>query len=246
MGRMYPERAGNVSVFRGCAYSCAYCAFRTSLSRSGCKKCRDFEPHAHLEALEKNPPKTGEGEFLTIGLTGDISFMYVADFWKVMEYCRKWKDRTFLIQSKDPGYFLRYQEFVMPFRIPDNAIIGTTIETNRGGWICDPVTTNPTALYCKYDIISKAPLPEKRYEAMRRLDCRKAITIEPILDFDLDIMLQWTKDIAPEFIYIGYNSKKDIKLPEPSLSKTTALIAELRGAGFDVREKLLRKAWWEE
>jgi len=227
--RMYSERRGNISVFRGCGFSCSYCAFRTSLRRSPCEKCRTFEPHAHMEVLDRTPPRTKPGEFITVGLTGDISFMDVADFWKVIEYCRKWKDRTFLIQSKKPCYFLRYLEFATPLRIPDNVIIGTTIETNR--------TT---------DIISKAPEPALRGYAMKFLDCRKEITIEPIMDFDMETMVQWMQVLAPEFIYIGYNSNNNIHLPEPSLSKTTELIQKLRDEGIEIREKLMRKAWWEE
>jgi len=226
--KMYPERVGNISVFRGCSYSCFYCAFRTSLRRSPCEKCRIFEPHAHLEVLDKTPPKTKPDEFITIGLTGDISFMDLTDFWKVIEYCRKWKDSTFLIQSKKPWYFLQFLEHIAPLRIPDNLILGTTIETNK-----------PTNKY------SKAPEPVLRGYAMKLLDCRKEVTIEPITDFDMDIMVKWMKAIAPEICYIGYNSKDKIMLPEPSLEKTQELIEKLQEF-TEVRTKLMRKAWWEK
>lgn len=227
--KMYSERRENVSVFRGCGYSCSYCAFRTSLRRSPCEKCRTFEPHAHMEVLDRTPPKTRAGEFLTIGLTGDISFMDMADFWEVIEYCRKWRDRTFLIQSKKPWYFLQFLEHIMPLRIPDNVIIGTTIETNR--------TT---------DTISKASEPVLRGYALNLLNHRTEVTIEPIMDFDLQNMLDWMQALAPEFIYIGYNSNPNIRLPEPSLSKTIELTEGLRDLGIEVREKLMRKAWDEK
>ncbi len=84
---------------------------------------------------------------------------------------------------------------------------------------------------------------------MKELKSRKAVTIEPILDFDIEIFVQWIKDIAPGFVYIGYaNDKyegKKLKLPEPQLEKTMQLIAEIRKAGIDVREKTLRRAWDE-
>lgn len=230
MTKMYEHRKGNISVFRGCSYFCSYCAFRTSLRRSPCERCRVFEPHAHMEVLEKTPPKTKVGEFITIGLTGDISFMDMVDFWKVIEYCRKWKDRTFLIQSKKPWYFLQFLEHIVPLSIPDNVIIGTTIETNR--------TT---------DTISKAPEPALRCYAMKLLECRKEVTIEPIMEFDLQNMVEWMQAIAPEIVYIGYDSHPEKnKLPEPKYSKTHALIIDLRVAGIDVREKLMRKAWDEK
>ncbi len=232
MTKMYEQRKGNISVFRGCSYFCTFCAFRTSLRRSPCEKCRAFEPHAHMEVLDRTPPKTKNGEFITIGLTGDISFMDVADFYHVMEYCRKWKDRTFLIQSKNPACFLRFREHISPLRFPDNVILGTTTETNR---------------IEKYDTISKAPSPVQRFEAMLKITSKIFITIEPILDFDMGIFTNWIKILSPNFCYIGYDSHpKRNKLPEPSLNKTHALIVDLRAAGIEIREKIMRKAWWEK
>jgi DNA repair photolyase len=228
--KMYSERKGNITVFRGCGFSCSYCAFRASLRRSPCEKCRTFEPHAHMEVLKNIPPKTKEGEFISVGFTGDISFMPMTDFWEVIEYCRKWKDRTFLIQSKNPHYFLKYLNFASPLCIPDNVIIGTTIETNQ--------TT---------DTISKAPEPALRGHAMKLLErCKKEVTIEPIMDFDLNNMVEWMQAIEPEFVYIGYDSHPERnKLPEPMWSKTQLLIDDLRAAGIEVREKLMREAWRE-
>jgi DNA repair photolyase len=241
--KMYSERKGNIAVFRGCDFSCIYCAFKNSLKRNSCERCRVFEPHTHMEVLEKIPPKTKEGEFLTVGLTSDISFMNMVDFWKVIEYCRKWKDRTFLIQSKNPAYFLRFQENILPLRIPHNVVIGTTIETNRDQ-VWDARTT-PRIMSVQYSDISKAPPPVQRYEAMLKITSKIAITIEPILDMDMYNLVNWIKILAPSFVYIGYNSNLKQHLPEPQLEKTVELVRTLRDAGIEVREKLMRKAWYE-
>jgi hypothetical protein len=84
---------------------------------------------------------------------------------------------------------------------------------------------------------------------MIQLSWKKAVTIEPILDFDLVEFRNWITDIAPVFCYIGYaNDHKagmKLKLPEPSVEKTMQLINELKRAGIEVREKSLRPAWWE-
>lgn len=247
--RMYSQRTKNIPVFRGCDFGCVYCSFKRLIQMNRkCTDCAEFKPHSHMEVLQRNPPRTKEGEFLTIGLSGDISFMLLCDFWQVIEYCHKWKDRTFLIQSKNPAYFLRFNAFKIP--VPDNVILGTTIETNRY-W---PMTSFQTGepIYNKgiaYSEISKAPRPFLRYEAMLKLNCRKAVTIEPILDFDLDVLAKWIQDISPEFVYIGYANDryegKKLKLPEPPLAKTQELIARLRESGIEVRCKSLRKAWWE-
>jgi DNA repair photolyase len=232
--RMYKERKANIAVFRGCSYYCIYCAFRKTLSRLNCTSCFNFKPHSHLETLSRRPPKTRDGEFITIGLTGDISFMNLVEFKKVIDYCHEWCNVTFLIQSKNPLYFLQFVK-----DIPDNVIIGTTIESNLGQW------WSKSSEPIHYSTISKAPLPIDRFEAMLKISCRRAITIEPLLSFDCDILEQWISNINPEFVYIGYNSNTKMRLPEPSLSKTIELIQRLKNKNIDVREKLIRKAYYE-
>lgn len=248
--KMYFERPknGNIPVMRYCAFACIYCNFRRFLKLSPCEQCRKNENHSHLEVLLRTPPKTAPGQFLTVGLSGDISFMPVEEFYQVIEYCRKWKDRTFLIQSKNPAYFLRFQEHIMPLRIPDNVILGTTIESNLSAM----QSSEPSHKVVAYNEISQAPYPCDRIEAMKKTTCRKAITIEPILRFNLGEFVLQIEQIAPEleFVYIGYandrHEGKKLKLPEPPLEKTMQLIEGLRNARIEVREKTLRKAWYEE
>lgn len=247
--KMYSQRVKNIPVMRYCGFGCVYCAFQKFQKISSCQKCRDNVPHSHMEVLSRTPPKTQPGEFLSVGLSGDVSYMKKSDFWQVIEYCRKWKDRTFLIQSKNPAYFLRFQEMIAPLRIPDNVILGTTIETNKSGF--DSITDDDYTKhkYHDYADISRAPFPIDRYEAMLKLTCRKAVTIEPVLDFNIDILFKRIKDIAPEFCYAGYcndgHEGKRLRLPEPPLKKTLELITRLRDAGIEVREKTIRKAFYE-
>lgn len=239
--KMYAQRAkqGNIPVMRYCDFNCVYCAFQKFQKISNCQACRKGFNHTHLEVLSRKPPKTVPGKFLTVGLSGDVSFMVGEDFDNVLDYCRKWWDRTFLIQSKNPEYFVQF-----PHRIPDNVILSTTIESNWSAFKKNKNIPDDTKLIA-YNEISLAPYPEKRYNAMLKLNCRKAVTIEPILNFDIDVMVKWIKDINPEFCWVGYDNH-DHHLPEPPLEKTLELIAKLREAGIDVREKSIRKAWWQE
>jgi len=127
-------------------------------------------------------------------------------------------------------------------------ILGATIETNREELVRR---------------ISKAPPPAFRLRQLLSLKHpRKMITIEPILDFDLDEFVEWIVAVKPWRVYIGYDShSKENKLPEPSLSKTKLLIKSLAWAldGIKVKGeeivsgavfgrihcKLIREAWWE-
>lgn len=70
---------------------------------------------------------------------------------------------------------------------------------------------------------------------------RLFICVEPIIDFDLTIFSQNIISIAPEAVAIGYDNYNN-GLPEPSLEKTKALIAELRSRGIKVYTKTLREA----
>lgn len=235
---MYADRQANIPVFRGCSFGCVYYSFKRLIQMNKkCPDCAEFEPHNHMEVLQRTPIKTKPGEFLTVGLSGEVSYMNPFDFLEVLEYCHKWYDRTFLIQSKNPEYFLHP---LFKDSIFDNVILGTTIETNDEY----PYNTR-VGVHTSYRLISKAPLPEKRYEAMLKLTCRKAVTIEPILFHDTNILVKWITDINPELCWVGYDNHNH-KLPEPSLEKTLGLINALEIAGIDVRRKTLRPAWYEQ
>ncbi len=132
----------------------------------------------------------------------------------------------FLFQSKNPGrmglFFENYEHRI---------IFGTTIETNRE------------------NDLSQAPEREKRYREMVSLRKDRGfgvhntlfVSIEPIMDFDLDILLEWIEDIAPAFVSIGADSKAyqhGIKLPEPKWDKVYALINGIREElNIKVKEK---------
>jgi hypothetical protein len=164
---------------------------------------------------------TQEGEFITMSLTGDIAFASEKELVKMLLYCNTWEDRTFVLQTKKPHIFEPLTDFIKP-----NMVIGTTLESDIDHGL------------------SKAPTTVKRYEAMRALDCRKMVTVEPILTFNLDRFYMMLHLINPEVVYIGYDSKNN-HLPEPTLAETQELIEQLRSSGFDVKEKLMRKAWYE-
>ena len=176
--------------------------------------------------MKLSPPKTeGKKGFLFLNDFGDVSFASCADMCATIGYCFVYPDRKFWLQSKNPACFLKY-------RFPENMYLAITLETNRD------------ELAQRY---SNAPPPSKRIEAMVKLEHpNKAITIEPILKFDLEPFVKWIKSVSPKVVYVGYDSHpKENKLDEPTEVETKRLIAELRKLGIEVREKLIRKAWNE-
>ncbi len=232
MKHMYSENRKSINAFVGCLHDCVYC--KHSFQRQAKRfegKGYDFQPRCHLERLLKAPPRTEEGQLIFFPSMGDLAFATPITIQAHIEYAKKYADRTFLIQSKSPAFFKDYA-------FPENVILGTTIETNL-------LAFETPSQYRYYSEISKALYPCHRFRIMEELaHKRKSVTIEPILDFTLKVMVEWMKKIRPEIIWIGYDNH-NCSLPEPTLVKTLLLIEELKH-DFNVHTKTLRKAWYEE
>jgi len=65
---------------------------------------------------------------------------------------------------------------------------------------------------------------------------RKFVTIEPVLDFDVDDLAAWIGFIKPEFLNLGADSKGH-GLTEPTVEKVHALVDKLKEYGIELREK---------
>lgn len=210
--------------FVGCNFDCEYCkpSFQKLLAWIGrmhhCKNCQYYEPHEHPERLSRlYPDKT-----IFACEDGDINFAKPQFMAKVFGVMRAdTKNRNWLLQSKNPKCFEQYLD-----QLPKETYLVTTFETNRD-------TTKK---------ISKAPLTSKRLADFRALQWdKKFVTVEPIMDFDLDIFAEQIASVKPACVFIGYNTKPDIvKLPEPSKEKTMDLIQRLESKGVKVLTKNMR------
>ena len=149
----------------------------------------------------------GSGKFIFVGSGCDMFANDIPVEWieKTIAHCLKF-DNRYLFQSKNPFAMLGF----LPFE-NDNLVVCTTIETNR--WYPD--------------IMHKCPTPQQRAYGLASLPLKRYVTIEPIMDFDLDDMVRWIEEIAPEFVSIGADSGNN-HLPEPPASKVQSLIAELK------------------
>ncbi|MEM2130263.1 MAG: DUF5131 family protein [Candidatus Bathyarchaeia archaeon] len=214
------------NVFVGCGFDCKYCekSFQLQMKRQlhRCRRCYEYVPHFHRERLKQSLPLTRGDDFIWACSSGDITFAKPEWITQVLRVIQEKPDRLFMLQTKNPIVFQK-------FKFPPNVALTITLETNRDK---------------DYRRISKAPLPSKRVRDFAAVKHeRKFVTIEPILDFDVKEMVAALKQIQPERVYLGYDSK-GCRLPEPSLGKVLKLEAQLKKF-TKVKRKLIRKAWWE-
>jgi hypothetical protein len=187
-----------------------------------CELCYQYRPHEHGDRLSKIPSK----ETIFVCGNADISFCSPSFTRTIIERVKEHNQRcpykTYYFQSKEPAYFA---PFLAEF--PDNAILLTTLETNRDEG---------------YEKVSKAPLPSERYRQFKALDYpRKVVTIEPVMDFDLPVFLQWVRDLRPEYVWLGFNSKtKFVTLSEPSPEKLKKFAEGIARAVIPIKPKDLR------
>ena len=210
--RMY-ENTKTWNSALGCRFDCIYCvpsfqkviAWSTKRSGVNCEGCLNFFPHEHPERLSRIPSH----DIIFAFGNGDITFYRQSFVEKAIEnlignLSRSRKNKTVYFQSKNPRCLSKY--FLKLEPIKESVVLATTLETNRDEGYCD---------------ISKAPLPSVRYKDFLALNWqRKIVTIEPVMDFDLDEFAGWIRQISPEAVYLGFNSRpNEVNLPEPSPEK---------------------------
>ena len=230
MSRMFRHVTTTWNPIVGCKHLCVYCWARR-LAVTKLRHLPQYKDGFETSKLVENAFKKRfkPGEFVFVSDMGDMFGSWVPSEWilKVINYIRRFPRTTFLFLTKNPS---RYHEFIDI--MPENTVLGTTIETDN-----DMLSAE----------ISKAPLPSERYKAMQSLDLdssRKFVSIEPILDFDLDKFASWIIDINPGIVYVGYDNYNH-RLKEPRLDKTMMLVKRLELSGIRVFIKTMRKAWYE-
>jgi len=212
-GNMYPWVTHTHAHLGGeCPHKCCYCYVDNP--RFG----RPAKYTGELRLIESEfKVKYGTGRTIFIENCNDLFAKEVPTLFifRIIEHCFDFPENTYVWQTKNPARYLELGDI-----FPKKSIFGCTIETNR-----------------EISSIGMAPSPQERAEAMIKLvNTRKFLTLEPILDFDVDILAGWIADINPEFLNLGADSKGH-GLPEPTVEKVHALVAKLAEYGIELREK---------
>lgn len=198
-GNMYDFITHTWNTIKGeCLHDCSYCYM---------KRWGKLNPVRFDEKELKTD--LGKDNFIFVGSSCDMFAMDIPMLWiiKTLNHCSKF-DNTYLFQTKNPEALLSSIGSFMPPKIK----FCTTIESNQ--W---------------HDEMGKAPEPLRRARAMHSLsdviEC--FVTIEPIMNFDVEMMVEMIKYCNPKQVNIGADSGNN-NLPEPSKEKLLQLIDELK------------------
>jgi DNA repair photolyase len=210
-GNMYPWVTHTHSHLGGeCPHKCAYCYVDHP------ERPKRYQGPLRL-IQEEFKVKYGTGKTIFVEHCNDLFCEDVlpSEIMAVLLHTLQYPENTYVYQTKNPRRYFDFIEYLPEFRI-----LGTTIETNR------PIPPE----------VSKAPAPLERMKAMVMLKERKFVTIEPVMDFDVNILAGWIARIRPEFLNLGADSKGH-DLPEPTVEKIMQLVDKLQEYGIELREK---------
>ena len=199
-----------------CKHKCQYCFINSIKNKfPNIKERYSGEIRLLDKELKKNE---GKGKTIFVQDMGDLFADNVPREFiiKILDHLREYPDNTYLFQTKNPKRFIEFKDYY-----PINSLFGSTIETNRQE---------------ELNKISKAPPIKERIEAMRKLQGNGIfLTLEPLMDFDLEMFVALIRGVNPEFVNIGSDSKNH-GLNEPSKKKIEFLITKLK-AFTEVRIK---------
>lgn len=208
-GNMYPWVDYTINFVKGkCPHGCSYCFMEKNPSWK-----REF-------FLDESEFDTDLGSCNTIFIgsscdhfAGSIPYQWID---LILTHLALFPENKYLLQTKNPKRLYDWiHNTYLETKWNRMVIIGTTLETNRD-LLPEVMGAQP-----------RVPSPMNRQFWLRKTNAyHKMVSIEPIMDFDLDVFVKWIQNIKPDFVSIGADSKGH-KLPEPNKEKTLELIKEL-------------------
>jgi DNA repair photolyase len=180
------------------------------------------EPHIVKAELRTN---LGNGNKIFICSGCDLFAPNIPDeyIFSVVAYTCRFPNNEYLFQTKNPKRTIS-ASYGLSTSLHK---ICTTIETNR--WVPEVMRNSPPATL---RALALAMLADRGFRTM--------VTVEPIIDFDLDKMLWLLRMTKAGQVNIGADSGNN-GLPEPPAEKIRELITELKTFTRVVEKRNLRR-----
>lgn len=213
-GNMYSWITHTWNTIKGeCPHGCTYCYMK----RWGKQNPVRFDESELKTDL-------GSGNFIFVGSSCDMFAKDIPDFWilRTLSHMEKF-DNKYLLQTKNPERLLDYIDACV---VSDKCVVCTTIESDS---------------YYP-DIMKDSPHPMQRSLAMAEISSvvDTYVTIEPIMDFNLEHMVRMIRRCNPKQVNIGADSGNN-NLPEPPKEKLLNLISGLKNfTTIDQKKNLTR------
>lgn len=200
-GNMYEFITHTWNTIKGeCFHDCSYCYM---------KRWGKLNPVRFDEKELKTD--LGTGNFIFIGSSCDMFAENIPDEWikKTLKHMEMF-DSKYLLQTKNPQRILDYIDASV---ITDKCVVCTTIESD---------------LFYP-EIMKNSPQPMQRSIAMEQISgvIDTYVTIEPILDFNIEHFVHMIRRCSPEQVNIGADSGQN-NLHEPTKEKVLQLVSELQ------------------
>jgi DNA repair photolyase len=193
-------------VIGKCQHDCSYCYVKRIANRFRQEQANPRLVEAELKC------GLGSNNYIFVCSGCDLFANNIPYGWikKTIDYAHSFEGNRYLFQTKNPKRFITsYFELSA-----EKDVLCTTIETDQR----------------LPEIMQNAPSPFARAKymtAMKERGFRTMVTIEPVIDFNLEFMLFMLKGIGPEQVNIGADSGHN-HLPEQPKEKIIDLITELR------------------
>ena len=199
-GNMYEFITHTWNTIKGaCYHDCYYCYM---------KRWGKLNP-VRFDKKELNT-YLGKDNFIFVGSSCDMWADNIPEEWILLtlQHIESFTEfnNKYLFQTKNP-------EKMIDFKLPKGSVICTTIESDS---------------YYP-EIMRNSPEPMQRSIAMEELSLSydTYVTIEPIIDFNLEHFVKMIKRCNPKQVNIGADSGRN-RLPEPPKEKILLLIDELQ------------------
>jgi len=200
-GNMYSWITHTWNPIRGCLHGCTYCYVKSMPNY-------DSKPRLVEKELKYS---LGEDNTIFVGSASDMFGEWVPAEWieQVLKYTHRFYN-TYLFQTKNPACFAEFYSL-----FPYKTILGTTIETNRNHKLSKAPPFNERVIWMQKMSMGTHIFNGEPFDTM--------VSIEPIMDFDLEELIASISAIRPKFVSVGADSKGH-NLPEPSPEKIRNLL----------------------